>query len=38
VIDVNQQTLRMFAAHDKEDLLSNLDLVFRNEMQASFAE
>ncbi|MDF1483880.1 GGDEF domain-containing protein [Ramlibacter sp. H39-3-26] len=38
VIDVNQQTLRMFAAHDKNDLLKNLGRVFRGEMRDSFSE
>jgi len=38
VIDVNQQTLTMFAADDRRQLLSRLGLVFRDEMQASFAE
>ena len=38
VIDVNQQTLRLFAASDKAELLGNLHLVFRDEMHHSFAE
>jgi diguanylate cyclase (GGDEF)-like protein/PAS domain S-box-containing protein len=38
VLDVNQQTLQMFAARSKEDLLGNLDVVFRDEMHASFTE
>lgn len=38
VIDVNQQTLRMFAADSKDELLSKLDSVFRGEMHNSFAE
>jgi len=38
VIDVNQQTLRLFAAADKEELLGNLHSVFRDEMQSSFTE
>ncbi len=38
VLDVNQQTLSMFAARDRDDLLSQLDRVFRDEMQHSFAE
>lgn len=38
VMDVNQQTLRMFAAADKETLLSRLPDVFRDEMRAHFAE
>jgi len=38
VLDVNQQTLRMFSARSKDDLLENLHSVFRDEMHASFAE
>lgn len=38
VLDVNRQTLEMFAAKSREDLLERLDLVFRDEMHASFAE
>jgi diguanylate cyclase (GGDEF)-like protein len=38
VIDVNQQTLTMFSANSREDLLGKLDLVFRDEMRSSFAE
>ena len=38
VIDVNQQTLRMFGAGSKEMLLNNLGRVFRGEMHESFAE
>jgi len=38
VLDVNQQTLRMFAATSKDELLGNLDSVFRGEMVTSFAE
>ena len=38
VIDINQQTLRMFSARTKEHLLENLHAVFRDEMHASFAE
>ena len=38
VIDVNRQTLSMFAAHDKDELLGKLNLIFRNEMRHSFAE
>ena len=38
VMDINQQTLRMFAAPDKETLLSRLDEVFRGDMRAHFAE
>ena len=38
VVDVNQQTLRMFGAKDRDTLLRQLDKVFRGEMQESFAE
>jgi len=38
VIDVNQRTLEMFHAPDKETLLANLDQVFRDEMQPPFTE
>ncbi|WP_137891975.1 GGDEF domain-containing protein [Ramlibacter sp. 2FC] len=38
VIDVNQLTLRMFGAASKDELLNELERVFRDEMQASFAE
>lgn len=38
VIDVNQQTLRLFGAASKEVLLSNIERVFRGEMHESFAE
>ena len=38
VIDVNQQTLRMFGASSKEMLLNNISRVFRDEMHESFAE
>ena len=38
VIDVNQQTLRMFGADSKEMLLNNIGRVFRDEMHESFAE
>ncbi len=38
VIDINQQTLRMFGAPDKSTLLTQLDRVFRDEMHASFTE
>ena len=36
VLDVNQKTLSMFEATDKESLLSNLDQVFRGEMSNHF--
>ena len=38
VIDVNRETLRMFGAADKSELLDNLSGVFRDEMHDSFAE
>lgn len=38
VINVNQQTLDMFAAKSREELLGKLDAVFRDEMHDSFAE
>ncbi len=38
VIEVNRQTLEMFAASSQEELLGKLDTVFRDEMHDSFAE
>ena len=38
VVTVNQQTLTMFAATDQRQLLGQIESVFRDEMQASFAE
>ncbi len=38
VLEVNQQTLQMFAAPSKDELLSKLDFVFRDEMHDSFTE
>lgn len=38
VLDVNQQTLRMFGAPDKDTLLTRLPEVFRDEMRVHFAE
>ena len=38
LIDVNQQTLRMFGAESKEMLLNNIGRVFRGEMHESFGE
>ncbi len=38
VIDVNRETLRMFGAKDKDELLENIAQVFRGEMHDSFAE
>jgi diguanylate cyclase (GGDEF)-like protein len=37
VLDVNQKTLSLFQAEDKETLLANLDKVFRGEMRTHFA-
>lgn len=36
VLDVNIKTLQLFGAQNKEELLSNLDKVFRDEMGAHF--
>lgn len=38
VVDVNQQTLRMFGASSKEMLLNNIGRIFRGEMHESFAD
>lgn len=38
VVDVNEQTLRMFNAPSKEVLLNSTARIFRGEMQDSFAE
>ncbi|RZI78450.1 MAG: diguanylate cyclase [Variovorax sp.] len=38
VIDVNHETLRMFGAASKPELLHNIPKVFRDEMHDSFAE
>lgn len=38
VIDVNQETLEMFGAPDKEALLGSVGRIFRGEMHESFAE
>lgn len=38
VIEVNQQTLHMFGAVSKDELLNNIGSVFRGEMHDSFAE
>lgn len=38
VIDINQQTLDMFRAPDKDTLLSKLECVFRDDMRPHFAE
>ncbi len=37
VLDVNEKTLNLFQAMDKEMLLANLDKVFRDEMRSHFA-
>jgi diguanylate cyclase (GGDEF)-like protein len=37
VLDVNQKTLELFGADSKEQLLANLDKVFRDEMGKHFA-
>jgi diguanylate cyclase (GGDEF)-like protein len=37
VLDVNQKTLTLFEATDKETLMENLDQVFRDEMSSHFA-
>ncbi|RYF79051.1 MAG: GGDEF domain-containing protein [Comamonadaceae bacterium] len=38
VLDVNRQTLQMFGAASQDELLGNLNLVFRDEMHDTFAE
>ncbi|GAB4474129.1 MAG: sensor domain-containing diguanylate cyclase [Anaerolineales bacterium] len=38
VVNVNQKTLELFKAHSKEELLTNLDRVFRDEMAIHFAK
>lgn len=38
VLDVNRKTLSLFAAADKDALLSNLNRVFRDEMRAHFVD
>nr|WP_148227425.1 sensor domain-containing diguanylate cyclase [Fulvimarina pelagi] len=38
VVDVNRHTLKMFAARDKNDLLSRLTEVFRDDMRPHFKE
>lgn len=38
VIDVNRQTLTLFGATDRDHLLRNLERIFRDDMQQSFAE
>jgi len=37
VLDVNQQTLNLFGAKSKDELISNLSQIFRGEMSAHFA-
>jgi diguanylate cyclase (GGDEF)-like protein len=36
VLDVNQKTLEMFGAQSKDELIQNLDKVFRGEMRSHF--
>jgi diguanylate cyclase (GGDEF)-like protein len=38
VIDVNQQTLTLFGANSKDELLARLPEIFRDEMNRSFSE
>ncbi|MFT4172539.1 MAG: sensor domain-containing diguanylate cyclase [Rhodocyclaceae bacterium] len=38
VLQVNQQTLRMFGARDKDELFANINRVFRDDMHEHFAE
>lgn len=38
VLDVNRQTLKMFGARNKAELLANLGRIFRDDMQQHFAE
>ena len=38
VLDVNHHTLQMFSAQSREELLHQLERIFRDEMQHSFAE
>lgn len=38
VLDVNQQTLRMFGAASRDHVLGNLDRIFRDDMQGHFLE
>ncbi|MCX8061901.1 MAG: diguanylate cyclase [Anaerolineales bacterium] len=38
VVNVNQKTLELFKAKSKEELLANLDKVFRDEMAVHFAK
>ncbi|MEN3111562.1 diguanylate cyclase domain-containing protein [Uliginosibacterium paludis] len=38
VLDVNRQTLRMFGARDKADVIHNVWRIFRDEMRLHFAE
>ena len=38
VIDINAQTLRMFGAASKEDVLGNLHRIFRDDMHLHFTE
>lgn len=38
VLDVNRQTLKLFGAPDRDQLLRSLGLIFRDDMHRSFAE
>lgn len=38
VLQINQQTMRMFGARNKDEVLGNLGRIFRDEMREHFAE
>lgn len=38
VLNVNQKTLELFGANSKQELLNNLDQIFRDEMRTHFAK
>lgn len=38
VLDVNRQTLRMFGARDKAEVINNVSRIFRDDMRQHFAE
>lgn len=38
VLDINRQTLKMFGAHSKTEVINNLGRIFRDEMRLHFAE
>lgn len=38
VLDVNRQTLRMFGARDKTEVINNVGRIFRDEMRLHFSE